>query len=98
MSIDTSLRARPHGDALVRELEGEAVLLSLASGNYYSLDPMGLAVWNALTTSPTVEAALTSLLEEYEVDRATLENDVQSLIESLQQEGLLELGPGPGGE
>ena len=94
MSLDPSLCVRPHKDTLVRELEGEAVLLSLASGNYYSLDSTGLAVWNALTASATVHLAVTALLGELDVDRATLESDVAALVEELRAEGLIDVTPG----
>lgn len=80
----------PEG-VLIRELEGEAVLLNLNSGAYFGLDDVGTRMWSALTTSPSIQAAYDSLLAEYEVAPEQLSGDLDTFIEKLVAQGLLEL-------
>lgn len=78
-------------DVLVRELRGEAVLLHLASESYFGLDEVGTGMWRALTTAPTLEAALESLLDEYDVSREQLAGDLEAFVDRLSGAGLVEL-------
>ena len=79
---------------MLRELDGESVLLNLDNGRYYGLDEVGTRLYELLTTSASVEAALTAALEEYEVGEATLRGDLSALIARLVDEGLLEIADG----
>jgi hypothetical protein len=78
-------------DVLVRELRGEAVLLDLASESYFGLDDVGTGMWRALTTAPTIEGALDSLLDEYDVTREQLARDLEAFVEKLSNAGLVDL-------
>jgi len=78
-------------DVLVRELRGEAVLLDLASESYFGLDDVGTGMWRALTTAATIEGALESLLDEYDVTREQLARDLEAFVEKLSSAGLVEL-------
>jgi Coenzyme PQQ synthesis protein D (PqqD) len=44
-----------------------------------------------LTTSPSVEAAYETLLEEYEVEPETLRQDLDDLLGKLAEQGLVEV-------
>ena len=61
LPFDTIVRAPGH--VLVRELEGESVLLNLDSEAYFGLDEVGTRMWAVLTTSPTIQAAYDELLK-----------------------------------
>lgn len=74
---------------LIRELAGEAVLLDLDSGAYFGLDDVGTHMWGVLTTSPSIEAAYTALLEQYDVAPEVLEADLRAWIGQLVDQGLL---------
>ena len=75
-----------------RELEGEAVLLNLQNEMYYCLDKVGTRMWQLLTTSNSVQAAMDTMLEEFDdVTPETLAQDLNRMIEELQQYGLLEI-------
>ncbi len=94
MTLDRQRAVRVPKDTLLRELDGETVLLNLATGNYYSLDPVGTDLWKALTTSADIAAAIAALLEEYDVAEDELARDVETLLGDLEREGLVELtGP-----
>ena len=75
---------------MFRELDGEAVLLNLQNEMYYGLDEVGTRMWTLLTTSDSVQAAIDTMLEEFDVTPETLKKDVAKMIKELQEHGLLE--------
>lgn len=74
---------------LFREVDGEMVLLDLASEAYFGLNAVGADMVTRLTTQPRVQA-LASLGQDYEVDAAVLEQDADELVAQLVAAGLLE--------
>jgi hypothetical protein len=76
---------------MVREIQGESVLLNLNSERYFGLDAVGTRMWATLTTSASVQAAYEVLLGEYDVEAEQLRNNLQELIAKLVENGLLEV-------
>jgi len=73
------------------ELEGEAVILSLKGGIYYTLNPVGTRIW-ALAQKPVqVREIRDIILKEYEIDAGRCEDDLFALLEDLEKEGLIEV-------
>lgn len=75
---------------LVRDLEGESVLLDLVSEQYFSLDEVGAAVLSTLLNASSMDEAVAALLLEYDVDADELRADIQELISALAEAGLIE--------
>lgn len=94
MSTIFSQRVSVPDDVLVRELDGESVLLNLESETYYGLDELGTRVWAHLTRAASIEAAYQALLAEYDVDGQRLRRDLEDLVSELVAHGLLELRDG----
>jgi hypothetical protein len=84
-------RLKPAANVLVRDLEGELVLLNLVSESYFGLDEVGARMWTVLTESHSLAEALATLTAEYEVAASDLEADLRALISSLRDAGLAEL-------
>jgi len=76
-------------DALFQEVSGETVLLDLVSENYFGLDEAGTRVWALLVEGASVGQIVNTLLDEYEVDRTTVEKDVNELLGNLVETGLI---------
>lgn len=74
---------------LMRELDGECVILNLDSECYFGLDEVGTRMWTVLTTAGSIQAGYETLLAEYEVDAERLRRDVCQLIETLIGHGLV---------
>ena len=81
---------RPDG-VLLREIEGESVLVNLDKGQYFGLDDVGTRLYQLLIDSPHVGAAFEAALAEYDTDAGTLEQDLAELLERLTAEGLVEV-------
>jgi hypothetical protein len=87
--MDWSGKLKVPQQVLAREVGTEVVILDLASGTYFGLDPVGARVWQLITAGSTPQEVCAALTEEYEVDRETAERDVGELIGELQRRGLV---------
>ena len=76
-------------DVLLQDLEGEAVLLNLANGQYYGMDENSYHMYQTLLASATIQAAYESLLQEYEVEPGQLRSDLDIFLGNLLENGLL---------
>ncbi len=81
-------------DVLVQPVSEEAVLLDLASGVYFGLNPSGARFWTLLGELGTGEAAVRAMIAEFEVSAETLRTDMRRLLQDLLERGLVTLGPG----
>jgi hypothetical protein len=86
---------RPHPDVIWREVDGEVVLLNVATGQYFGLDAVGSQVWILLQSMGSQGANLETLCNlvkgEFEVDSATAEHDLTALLNDLLAQQLLAL-------
>jgi hypothetical protein len=74
------------------ELEGEAVVLNLKEGVYFGLNPVGTRVWSLLKEAPRSLAELRqAILAEYDVGAEQCDDDLRSLLASLEQYGLVDI-------
>ena len=94
MAIEFHKRVRPAANVLVRELDGEAVLLNLENESYYGLDEIGARMWTVVNDSDSVEAAYTALIAEFDVDAQSLREDMQTLIDQWIEHGLSKIDDG----
>ena len=65
------------------DLGGEAAILHLASGIYFGLDAVGASVWQLIQQPKTVGEIQAALLQEYDVEAARCEADLQALLRDL---------------
>lgn len=91
MSIAFTSRVTVPEEVLVRELDGESVLLNLNNESYYGLDEVGTRMWALLTSTPTIDAAYDALLAEYEVTPEQLRSDMAALLVQLADNGLIQV-------
>ena len=91
MTISFSDRVRVPDGVLISNLQEESVILNLDSERYYGLDNVGTRMLSVLSTSTSIEAAYELLVEEYDVDREVLRQDLLSLVERLVDQGLINI-------
>jgi hypothetical protein len=73
------------------DLAGEAVILSLKSGQDIGLNDVGARIWNLIQEPKTVSSVLDAVLEEYDVALAELEGDLFALLEQMVTNELIEV-------
>ncbi|MEZ4728988.1 MAG: PqqD family protein [Caldilineaceae bacterium] len=88
MTPSLPCRVTTSPNVLFQALQDEAVLLDLASEQYIGLDPVATRLWQLLTEHGDTTVVLNVLLAEYEVDAATLAQDLAAFIEQLCTAGL----------
>ena len=81
ISFSTKISVAP--DVTFRAVGEESVLLSLKTGSYLGLDPMGTRMWELLTSAGSIQSAFDTLLAEYEVEESLLRKDLQDFIRQI---------------
>jgi len=87
ISLHASLKVSD--DVAFRELDGEAVILNLASGIYFGLDRTGTRMWQLVDQHGALQEVLAILCDQYDAPAATLETDLIRLAGELVDKGLL---------
>ncbi|HEV3050202.1 MAG TPA: PqqD family protein [Longimicrobium sp.] len=91
--LDAGTRVVAARDQVSAQLDGEAVVLSLADGIYYGLDSVGASVWALLEQPRTVAELRDAVVAEYDVDAPTAEADLLQLLRDMAARGLVEVRP-----
>jgi hypothetical protein len=76
-------------DVVSRVLDGEAVLLDLASGKYLGLNEVATRVWELLDGDRAFGAIRAALLDEFAVQPEVLDRDLDQLFAELTARGLI---------
>jgi len=91
--VELKMRAVVPPHVLIRQLDGESVLLNLESERYFGLDATGTRMWELVTSQPYIALALEKLQEEYEVEPEVLQSHLTQLLSGLVENGLLQVQP-----
>jgi len=78
-------------DVMARQVGEECVMLDMAHGTYFGLDPVGARVWQLLEEGRTLLEVCDRMVEEYEASRSDIERDVIRLVSELGESGLVTL-------
>ncbi|HET7875175.1 MAG TPA: PqqD family protein [Methylomirabilota bacterium] len=87
ISLDDTVSASP--DVIFRELDGQLVLLDLATASYFGLNDVGLRFWTLIQADGSLARAFTVLRGEYRVAPKELERDLLRLVDELSERGLV---------
>jgi hypothetical protein len=85
--VASRIRALPN--VYVREVDGDAIVLNMETGEYLGFDSVAVAMWNALTTCDSVGEAIARLLDRYDADPHQMRADVIGFVETLQANCLI---------
>ena len=89
---DAAIRIRK--DVVFRDLEGEMVLLNLATGVYFGLDPVGTRIWALIDDGRSVDQIVAAITAEYEVDADVCRVDLERFVATLRDNDLVDLDAG----
>ena len=87
--IDLDKVYAPSEDVVVREIEGEVVIVPLVSGigdmedELFTLNETGRDIWEKINGSKPLAAVVRELAEEYDAPAGLIEGDVVGLLEEL---------------
>jgi hypothetical protein len=89
----------PSDEIVAREIEGELIIVPLASGmgdledELYSFNETGRALWSRLDGRASLGEIAASLAEEYEAPLEEIETDLQGLVSELLRRRILVVQP-----
>jgi hypothetical protein len=72
-----------------RNIDGEAVILNLDSGYYYSLNEVGTLIWQLLSEKKDTIRIIEAVRKEYSATESKIKKDLDSLIKDLTKEKLI---------
>lgn len=70
-------------------IDGEAVLVRLDTGSYYSIDKAGAEIWSFIENGATVNQIIEEISNRYVGNHGDIQNGVNQIVSKLQQEGLI---------
>jgi hypothetical protein len=78
-------------EVLFQNVGEQTIFLSMETGSYYALDPVGSRLWELLVEKKSLPVVFESMLEEYAVVPGDLQRDILRFIGELQAAGLLDV-------
>jgi hypothetical protein len=88
--IESHARLRPNtDDVAAKVIDGEAIIMNLSNGLYFSMDEVGSALWEMVEAGCSLDEMARALNARYEVAADTARADVGRLAEQLVEEGLV---------
>jgi hypothetical protein len=91
MRITTEFTVRTAPNVVSCELDGEAAILDLRSGEYYGMNEVGASVWSMIGDPRRIAEIIREITSQYEVEWRRCEDDILGLIERLATLGLVEI-------
>jgi hypothetical protein len=79
-------------DIVYRELDGSIVTLSLATGEYVELDPVGTRIWQLIEQDGRQSSVREGLLASFDIDEDTCDQELNAFLATLLDKGLIKVG------
>jgi len=76
-------------EVAAKVIDGEAIVINLANGTYYSMDKTGAMVWLLMTAAHSIEEIVSIIAERYGIDQQRAVADVQKLAGELLEQNLI---------
>ena len=86
-------RLKLRDGVLAQTALAHVVLLDIASGKYFELNPVGSAIIRCLLEGGDRTGAVDTVLTQFDVERGSAEVDSAAFIDDMLQKGLLVLLP-----
>ena len=74
---------------LFQELEGELVLLSMETGEYFSLNEVGAKIWVLITSDWSIPDILESFMNQFDASEEQLAGDIEVFLKHLLDHKLI---------
>jgi Coenzyme PQQ synthesis protein D (PqqD) len=92
MHLDLNHRFEPLTEEVAAKvIDGEAILINLATGVYYSMDKAGALIWEMISEKRSLQQIVAELVARYQVSSDQAVADLHRLGEELLQENLVKM-------
>ncbi len=69
----------------------EVVMLDIDSGFYFGLNSVASIIWRKLEKEISLEEIISELLEDYNIDEVTCENETRIFLNQLLEKNIIKL-------
>jgi hypothetical protein len=76
-------------DVAAKVMDGEAIIINLSNGMYYSMDQVGGLIWEMMTEEHTLDEISSAVVRSYDVSAVQAQVDIQRLVAELLDENLV---------
>jgi hypothetical protein len=81
---------RINNPTIIHEIiEGEAVIINMEMGHYYSIDQTGAGIWELVDKRASTAEIIESITQGYAGDPKTIQSSVLDFLAELQHENLI---------
>jgi hypothetical protein len=82
-------------DVVARQIEGELIIVPIRRGvgdmnSLYTLNPVGSLLWEFMAEDHTIPEMVQRVCDEFEVSSAQASADIESFLESMVEEKLID--------
>jgi hypothetical protein len=98
MEVTAKTRFERDPEVVGKVIDGEAIIINLATGMYYSADEVGALIWALLEGGQSLDEVAANIAAQYVVSADTARADAERVIQRLLEEGLMKVadrGPEP---
>jgi hypothetical protein len=88
LTLNHCLRPRSE-EIAAKVIDGEAIIINLANGIYYSMDKVGGLLWEMIEEGKTLEQMLGIIIARYDASQEQVRTDMEQLVNELLQENLV---------
>jgi Coenzyme PQQ synthesis protein D (PqqD) len=88
--LSVTQQVKPNSEEVAAKvMDGEAILINLSNGIYYSMDKVGAVLWELVEKNFSPEAMVGFIINRYEVQAEQARTDVERLLKELLDEKLI---------
>jgi len=88
--LSLTQHVKPNSEEVAAKvMDGEAILINLSNGIYYSMDKVGAVLWELVEKNFSPEEMVAFIINRYEVGSEQAQSDVERLLKELVDEKLI---------
>jgi len=93
--ISVDVRFIRNQEVVARQIQGELIIVPIRRGvgdlnSLYTLNPVGALLWDFMTEGHTLSEMVQRVCDEFEVTVSQAQRDIESFLDSLMQEQLIQ--------
>ena len=82
-------------EVIAAEADQDLIMVSIATGHYYGISNVAREIWDVIERPKKVSDLIHDLTTNYQIDPTLCENETLSFLQTLLDEGLLQVKGGP---
>jgi hypothetical protein len=90
--LSLNSRVHPqHAEIAAKVIDGEAIIINLTNGMYYSMDQAGSLIWTMVAQGCSLQELVSELTRRYDVSTAQAIADAERVVTELLEQKLVHL-------